>query len=53
MILAGTLPVSGQGFGALVYTDDRNGPTFRSAMITLEPTGATEPAGVPVLIWVR
>jgi hypothetical protein len=38
--LAGTLPVSGQGFGALVYTNDRTGPTFRSAIITLKPTGA-------------
>jgi hypothetical protein len=53
MILAGTLPISGQGFGALVYTDDRNGPTFRSAMITLQPMGATAAEGVPALIWVR
>jgi hypothetical protein len=52
-VLAGTLPVTGQGFGALVYVDDRNGPVFQSAQITLQPMGATEPVGVPALIWVR
>jgi hypothetical protein len=52
-VLAGTLPVTGQGFGALVYVDRRNGPVFQSAQITLQPTGAAEPAGIPALIWVR
>jgi hypothetical protein len=52
MILAGTMSINGQGFGALVYVDDRNGPVFGSARITLQPAGATEPAGVPALIWV-
>lgn len=52
-VLAGTLPVSGQGFGALVDVDDRNGPVFQSAQFTLQPMGATEPAGVPALLWVR
>jgi anti-sigma factor RsiW len=51
-ILAGTLPIDGQGFGALVYDSDRNGPTFRSVRVTLQAPGATEPAGVPALIWV-
>jgi hypothetical protein len=51
-VLAGTLPVNGDGFGALVYVDARNGPVFLSARITLQPLGAREPAGVPVLIWV-
>lgn len=52
-ILAGTLPVDDEGFGALVFDAGANGPTFDAARVTLQRRGATVPDAIPVLIWSR
>lgn len=51
-VLLGVLQLR-DGFGSLGYEFDRNGPSFQSARLTLQPKGATAPEGVPVLLWLR
>jgi hypothetical protein len=49
---AGILPVTNQGFGALVYTADHVGLEFDRVTVTLQPASANAaPRGHPVLIW--
>jgi putative zinc finger protein/anti-sigma-K factor RskA len=48
--LAGTLTVR-DGFGLLVLSADERGPSYDSALLTLQPRGATAPGGTRVLSW--
>jgi hypothetical protein len=48
--LAGTLTLR-NGFGLLVVNEDRPGPAFERAELTLQAPGAHRPRGVRVLIW--
>jgi len=45
----GELTVDDNGFGLLVFTADQPGPTYDSAMVTLQPAGGTAPAGLEIL----
>ena len=47
--LAGELAVDENGFGLLVFTEDRPGPTYERAFVTLQPPGGDGPAGVEIL----
>lgn len=49
--LAGTLEINDDGFGLLVRKANREGPTYDSAYLTLQPEGSTAPTGEPVLVW--
>lgn len=49
--LAGVLAVNRQGFGLLVLRTGRSGPRFDSALLTLQRSGASAPAGRTVLHW--
>lgn len=49
--LAGTLHVNEDGFGLLVLEADQDGPTYDSALITLQPEGSTSLTGEPILTW--
>jgi hypothetical protein len=49
--LAGVLNTNEQGFGLIVFKANRNGPTFDSVRVTLQPMGSTSPSDPPVLIW--
>jgi hypothetical protein len=49
--LAGVLTVNEQGFGLLVFDADRNGPSYEAALLTLQTSGDTAPAGETVLVW--
>jgi hypothetical protein len=49
--VAGTLAVNSQGFGLLIFEADRNGPSYESAEITLQPMGSSTPSAPPVLLW--
>ncbi|MDQ3657360.1 MAG: hypothetical protein M3457_20085 [Chloroflexota bacterium] len=47
--LAGELTVDENGFGLLVFTEDRPGPTYERAFVTLQTPGGDGPAGVEIL----
>lgn len=49
--LAGIVAVNDQGFGALVYRADHDGPVYQSAELIVQPQGSTTPAGTPTLVW--
>jgi hypothetical protein len=50
--LGGTLMPNRDGFAALVYEADRNGPRLRAVRLVLQEVGAEVPEGVPALLWV-
>ncbi len=39
------------GFGVLVFDAGREGPSFTSARVTLQPPGSREPGGATALLW--
>lgn len=51
--LAGVMVLDGDGFAMLIYEADRDGPSYDTAALTLQPLGANEPAGEPLLVWSR
>lgn len=53
MELAGIMVLDDDGFGMLIYHTGQNGPSYDAASLTLQPPGADEPQGKPVLIWPR
>jgi hypothetical protein len=48
-ILGGELTIDDHGFGLLVFSADQPGPVYDSAVVTLQPSGGTEPAGLEIL----
>lgn len=51
--LAGVMTVDDDGFGMLIYEAEQEGPTYDTATLTLQPLGAIEPEGEPLLVWSR
>lgn len=51
--LAGLMAVDDDGFGMLIYQAEQEGPTYDAAALTLQPLGAVEPKGEPLLVWSR
>jgi hypothetical protein len=50
-VLGGVLMPNRDGFAALVYEADRNGPVPQAVRLTLQDIGAEAPEGVPALLW--
>lgn len=50
-VLAGTLPLSDQGFGMLIHKAPQPGPTYDAVQITLQDAEATERGSEVVLRW--
>ena len=51
--LAGVMAVDDDGFGMLIHQAGQDGPTYDEATLTLQPLGAVEPEGEPLLVWPR
>jgi Anti-sigma-K factor rskA/Putative zinc-finger len=49
--LAGVMKVDEKGFGLLVFTADRPGPSYEAAQLILQPIGSTSPTGTPIIAW--
>lgn len=50
-VRAGIIEPNAAGFGSLVYDARSDDPRPEHARITLDQPGATQPGGVPVLLW--
>jgi hypothetical protein len=49
--LVGAIKINEQGFGALVFDEDTDGPVYELAQIILQAEDTAAPSGDPVLIW--
>lgn len=49
--LAGVFNVNDEGFGLLLFDDDRDGPTYEAAEVILQPVGTVTPMGPVMLRW--
>jgi hypothetical protein len=50
-VLGGVLMPNRDGFAAVVYEADRNGPQPQAVRLILQDIGAEAPEGVPALLW--